>query len=153
MPSPQTDPSRWTEIYNRQADTVYRVCYSFMKNRPDTRSMVQKTFRHLQSAGKQFETQAQETAWLIVTASYLCRIALKTRGKQQENPELEKMDPVLQAIVQLPDDCKTVVYLYYYEGCSIQEIAAMLNCPEAAVRSRLQGAKKVLQTSGGGAQS
>ena len=34
-------------IYSRQADTVYRVCYSFMKNRSDTEDMVQETFLRL----------------------------------------------------------------------------------------------------------
>ena len=32
------------EIYNRHVDTVYRVCYSFMKNKPETEDMVQETF-------------------------------------------------------------------------------------------------------------
>lgn len=30
-----------TEIYHRQIDTVYRICYSFMKNKPEAEDMVQ----------------------------------------------------------------------------------------------------------------
>ena len=33
-----------TEIYHRQIDTVYRICYSFMKNKPEAEDMVQETF-------------------------------------------------------------------------------------------------------------
>ena len=33
-----------TELYQRHVDTVYRVCYSYMKNRADTEDMVQDTF-------------------------------------------------------------------------------------------------------------
>ena len=30
-----------TDIYNRQVDAVYRVCYAFMKNPADTEDLVQ----------------------------------------------------------------------------------------------------------------
>lgn len=57
------------EIYNRHVDTVYRVCFSFMKNAADTEDMVQETFLKLISCGKNFTSEEHEKAWLIVTAS------------------------------------------------------------------------------------
>ena len=42
------------EIYERQVDTVYRVCFSFMKNASDAEDMVQETFLKLISCEKQF---------------------------------------------------------------------------------------------------
>ena len=41
-----------TEIYHRQIDTVYRICYSFMKNKPEAEDMVQETFLRLIASGK-----------------------------------------------------------------------------------------------------
>ena len=32
------------EIYRRHVDTVYRLCFSFMKNRADTEDLVQDCF-------------------------------------------------------------------------------------------------------------
>ncbi|MDE7130836.1 MAG: RNA polymerase sigma factor, partial [Lachnospiraceae bacterium] len=32
------------EIYNRQFNTVYRICLTFMKNAEDAEDMVQETF-------------------------------------------------------------------------------------------------------------
>ena len=32
------------EIYDRQVDTVYRVCYAYMKNAPEAEDMTQETF-------------------------------------------------------------------------------------------------------------
>ena len=43
-----------TEIYHRQIDTVYRICYSFMKNKPEAEDMVQETFLRLIASGKTF---------------------------------------------------------------------------------------------------
>lgn len=158
MPSSQIKRAAFLDVYSRQADTVYRVCYSFMKNRTDTEDMVQETFLKLLSTGKEFENQRHERAWLIVTASNLCKDNLKKLWRKNENlddhPELTERtrqeDGVLDAILRLPEEYKDAVYLYYYEGFTTVEIARYLNCPEATVRSRLMRARKKLQIMLGG---
>lgn len=45
-------------IYNRQFSTVYRICYSFMKNAQDAEDMAQETFLKLISCQKH-----QESFW------------------------------------------------------------------------------------------
>ena len=52
-----------TEIYGRNVDTVYRVCYSFMRNKPEAEDMTQETFLRLIASGKAFENQRHEKAW------------------------------------------------------------------------------------------
>jgi len=147
------------EIYNRHVDAVYRVCYSFMKNTHDTEDMVQETFLRLISSGVGFVSEEHEKAWLIVTASNLCKDTLKkwwrktediddlTLGLQQ--PPFE-IDHVLDAIMKLPADQKCAVYMYYYEGYSTLDIASYLRCPHATVRSRLSRARKTLKKKLGG---
>lgn len=66
-----------TEIYHRNVDTVYRICYSFMKNKTEAEDMVQETFLRLISAGKTFQNLRHEKAWLIVTASNLAHLQYK----------------------------------------------------------------------------
>lgn len=148
-----------TEIYNRHVDTVYRVCYSFMKNKTDTEDMVQETFLRLLSSGQTFENDRHEKAWLIVTASNLCKDSLKRWWRRTEPLEdhsatlaaPESPDGSLtEAILKLPTKYKDVVYLYYYEGYSTAEIAAHLGCPQTTVRSHLLRARKQLQALLGG---
>ena len=79
MPSLLRTEKEIIQIYNRHVDTVYRVCYSFMKNRPETEDMVQETFLRLLSSQKSFENERHEKAWLIVTASNVCKDTLKNR--------------------------------------------------------------------------
>lgn len=158
MPSLRKSRMEFLEIYNRQVDTVYRVCYSFMKNKADTEDMVQETFLRLLSTGKEFESERHEKAWLIVTASNLCKDALKKWWRKSENiddyldiaEEPKQEDGVLEIILQLPNDYKDAVYMYYYEGYSTVEIAQHLKCPEATVRSRLSRARSKLQSMMGG---
>ena len=39
--------SEMSEIYTRQVKTIWRVCFSYMKNPVDTDDMVQETFVRL----------------------------------------------------------------------------------------------------------
>lgn len=147
------------DIYNRQVDTVYRICFSFMKNRTETEDMVQETFLKLISSGKTFDNERHEKAWLIVTASNLCKDSLKKWWRKNEDITNYSQDisdtshadrEILDAVLSLPNDQKCVVYMYYYEGYTTQEIAHALRCPPATVRSRLSRARKQLSSMLGG---
>ena len=56
----------------------------------------------------------------------------------------------MEAITKLPVIYKDVVYLYYYEGYTTPEIAAMLNCSQSTIRNRLMRARNLLKTMLGG---
>ena len=157
MPSLLRTDKEIIAIYDRQVNTVYRVCYSYMKNVSETEDMVQETFLRLIASGKTFESERHEKAWLIVTASNLCRDSLKKWWRRNEPldeqriaVEQEDHREVLEAILQLPMDYKIVVYMFYYEGYSTEEIASYLNVPNGTVRSRLTRARKKLKTILGG---
>ena len=146
------------ELYDRHVDTVYRVCYSFMKNKPEAEDMVQETFLRLMSNGTVFQSEKHEKAWLIVTASNVCKDALRRSWRKhtsiEELPEIAQegpeWNPVLEAILALPRDQKTAVYMYYYEGYSSAEIAQALGCRQGTVRSRLSRARQALKKDLGG---
>jgi len=157
MPSLMRANQNFQAIYDRQVDTVYRVCYSFMKHHADAEDLTQETFLKLLASGKQFESERHEKAWLIVTASNLCKDALRKWWRrweeigQFEGIAGEERDcTVYEAILRLKKDYKTVVYMFYYEGYTTAEIAQYLNCPESTVRSRLKRARSQLKTMLGG---
>lgn len=145
------------EIYNRHVDTVYRVCFSFMKNAADTEDMVQETFLKFISCEKNFASEEHEKAWLIVTASNTCKDELR-RFKRKfqyirdclkpENSVSAGEEGILELIMALPPKYKEVVYLHYYEGYQASEIAGMLHCPASTVRSQLSRARKLLKKDG-----
>lgn len=141
-------------IYNRQYKTVYRICFSFMKNAVDAEDMAQETFLKLISSKKQFESQEHEKAWLIVTASNTCKDELRRWKRrlekikslsQQEIVVQEEDDKVLEWVMALPVKYKQVIYLYYYEGYHTSEIASMLHCSESTVRNQLLRGRRLLK--------
>lgn len=145
-----------TQIYSRQFDTVYRVCFSYMKNAEDAEDMVQETFLKLISCEKQFESEEHERAWLIVTASNTCKDELRRWKRRlenirlfskQENTAQKEDDRVLEWVMALPVKYKQVIYLYYYEGYRTSEIASMLHCSESTVRNQLLRGRRLLKKS------
>jgi len=130
-----------------------------MKNQTDTEDMVQDVFYKLIKTGKVFESIEHEKAWLITTATNLCKNALSHWWRKRENPEtLEGMyssngievDEVLDAVMSLPNKFKTVVYLYYYEGYNSAEIAKMLSKPQNTILYHMSEARKILKEKLGG---
>ena len=148
------------QIFRRHAQTVYRVCYSFMGSAADAEDAMQATFMKLIDHPRTFESEQHEKAWLIVCASNLCKDLLKSAGYKRVTamPEHEPADPrtqnpidtTLDAVLRLPDRYKIVVYLYYYEGYKTDEIARMLGEKPSTVRNRLSDARKMLRKSLGG---
>ena len=157
MASSLRTDEEFAEIYNRHVDTVYRVCFSFMKNAADTEDMVQETFLKLMSCRKVFETKEHEKAWLIVTASNTCKDELRrfkrkmdyiSGSLRQQEVYTDDRDGILQAVLALPMKYKEVVYLYYYEGYQTSEISKLLHCPASTVRNQLSRARELLKRNG-----
>lgn len=147
-------------IFKTHAQTVYRVCYSFMGSAADAEDATQATFMKLVDHPRSFENEQHEKAWLIVCASNLCRDLLKSAGRTRVTamPERELADPTgaepidatLDAVLRLPDKYKDAVYLHYYEGYKTDEVAHMLGEKPSTIRNRLRDARALLKKALGG---
>jgi len=145
------------DIYQRHVKTVYGVCFAYMKNPDDTEDAVSETFVKMIKSAPTFESVEHEKAWLIRTATNVCKDFLKHWWQKRKNlddysnslqtdGELEaEVDGVMEAILNLPENYKTVIYLYYYEGYSSEEIAKMLKKPRSTVLNLLSEARKILK--------
>lgn len=150
-----------TQSYETHVDMVYRLCFTLLKNRFDTEDAVQTTFIKLLHCNKSFQSPEHEKAWLIVTASNTCKDLLRRASRREESLELHAEVPaqatadamrndVLDAVLALPLKYRTTVYLYYYEGYSGAEIAAMLHKPASTIRNYLHEARQILKQQLGG---
>lgn len=141
------------ESYERNVDTVYRVCLMYLKNSADVDDAVQNTFLKLIRSGKAFSNDEHEKAWLIVAASGVCKNMLKTAWRRRVvlsedvtvlKAEEEKTDETLKCVMALPDKYKTVIYMHYYEGYSGREIAKLTHSGEPTIYSLLHRGRKAL---------
>ncbi len=145
--------------YNRYVDMIYRLCFSFLKNKEDTEDAVQSVFVKYLKNRKRFENEHHEKAWFIVTSSNICKDMLRQSWRHNVSIETYEAVPdtedsadndVYMAILDLPHKYKTVVYLYYYEGYKTHEIAEMLHKPSSTIRNHLTEARRHLKKILGG---
>ena len=148
------------EIYDRQVDTVYRVCYAYMKNAPEAEDMTQETFLRLMSNGKPFADQRHEKAWLIRVTINACKDLLKSLFHRRTVPLDEILEQpaemredhkeVLEAVLSLPQKYREVVYLHYYEGYTAPEIGKILGKKANTVYTLLTRSRQLLREKLGG---
>ncbi len=146
------------DIYNKYVDTVYRVCYMYYKNKSDTEDAVQSTFVKFLESGKIFNDDEHIKAWLIVTASNICKNSLKHWYRKIINihsieENLESTAPhteLLNSVLKLPDKYKITIYMYYYEGYNSREIARILKKNESTIRTYLKIGRSLLKDDLGG---
>lgn len=151
------DPER---IYDLYFDTVYRVCFIYMKNSADAQDMAQETFLQMLRKPFNYESDEKTKAWLIVCASNLCKNHLKKWWRKksvsldEEIGNLENIQginlnneqsEILETVMSLDGKYSLPVYLYYYEGYSTGEIAKMTDTKPSTVQTRLAKARQLLK--------
>ena len=151
------DPER---IYDLYFDTVYRVCFLYMKNSADAQDMAQETFLKMLRKPFNYESDEKTKAWLIVCASNLCKNHLKKWWRKksvsldEEIGNLENIQginlnneqsEILETVMSLDGKYSLPVYLYYYEGYSTGEIAKMTDTKPSTVQTRLAKARQLLK--------
>lgn len=150
----------FVSTYNQYANMIYRLCFSFLKNKEDTEDAVQSVFIKYLKRRKKFENENHEKAWFIVTSSNVCKDMLRLSWRKH-NINIDTYDfisdtedtvdhDLYMEIMNLPDKYKTVVYLYYYEGYKTKEIAEMLHKPSSTIRNYLTEARRHLKKLIGG---
>ena len=144
-------------MFRRQARAVYKVSYSYMRSAADAEDAVQAVFVKAMRTDQHFVSEEHEHAWFVRVAANHCKDVLKSAARRNvsldEAPEPIgpfEYDGTLDAVLALPSKYKDVVYLYYYEGYTADEIARMLDRKSSTVRSHLSEARAILRETLGG---
>lgn len=139
----------------KYSDMVYRIAYTMTNRKSDAEDIYQEVFLKLYEKNIVFENEEHEKAWLIRVTINCCKMLkrksfFKREVKLDENidyPSNEERYEVLEYVKKLPIKYNTVIYLFYYEGYQINEIARILDTSEGTVKSQLSRARKMLKES------
>lgn len=145
-----------SSLMDKYGNTVLRVAFTYMKNRTDAEDIVQDVFLKIIEKDMVFEDDTHAKYWLIRVTANMCKNRLTSfwnRNKcsdenMKEDGVFDTYDegqPVLEAVMSLPDKYKTAVYMYYYEDLPVAEIAKALKKNETTVRSYLFRAREKLK--------
>ena len=137
------------ELFRLYKNDIYRFALSYTHSREDAEDICQTVF---EQALTHSITPGKEKAWLMQTCANRCRNLLRSHWWQRTAPledvhtaPGQEADPVKEAVTALRPEYRAVVYLYYYEGLSTQEIGKLLRISQSAVSTRLHRARNQLK--------
>ena len=134
-------------------NSILRLAYSYLHNMADAEDILQETLIRLLQTAPAFQSPAHEKAWLLRVAGNLSKNRLaynRVRAADELDERLaaqqrEDLSFVWEAVRSLPVRYREVIHLFYQEGLSTDEIAAVLGEKGSTVRSRLHRGREKLK--------
>ncbi|MFN3653591.1 MAG: RNA polymerase sigma factor [Armatimonadota bacterium] len=154
----QGDPSAFAALCDRYRKRVWRIANSFARG-ADAEDLAQEAVLRAYRGLRSYQRGAPFDAWL-------CRIALNvghdhlrsawkrrvtlfdspSGGPEEAGPDQpadeaqlrEVQRRVRQEVASLPEPQRVPIWLHYFEGFTLAEVARMERIPEATLRSRMR---------------
>ena len=145
-------PNRLEILIERYENTLYRAALAILGDPTEAEDAVQDTFLRWLEKRPAFADEHHEKAWLLTVTANGCKSRLR-QAKRRPTVELLDIYPAetaeergtMEAVLSLPPKERAVIHLFYYEGYSTEEIAAITGQRPGTVRSRLSRARGQLR--------
>ena len=138
-------------IVEKYGDMVYRLAVNQTKSTTEADDVFQEVFiRFIRSIDK-IENEEHAKAWLI-RATINCSKDVFLNAFRKNTTELvdigfenERESEVYYAVLDLPKKYRSAIYLHYYEGYSIQEIADIMKSNPNTIKTQLSRGRELLK--------
>lgn len=154
------DQQALAELYRRHHDTLYRFVLRVTRRVEDVEEVVNDVMHIVWQQAARAEPRALASTWMFAIAH---RCALKSLSRRvadgamldDDDPrmgaeaaalqDVDAADLLAKALAVLPAEQRAVMELVYAEGLHYREIAAVLDCPENTVKTRVFHARRKLK--------
>lgn len=135
-------------------DGIFRLAFNCLKSRTDADDVTQTVLLRLYETKKTFDNEDHLKYWLVRVTLNECKKYWRSPWRRTEDYEdyanhLTTAEPqhsdLLDAVMALDQKYRIVIFLYYYEGYTIEEIAKLLKLPRGTVGTRLKRAREQLK--------
>ena len=132
---------------------MYVLAYSILKNQADAQDAVSECIVRAFENRTSLRKRTSARSWLMKILINVSRSAITKRQKvvlfadpeqYEQEPETAE-DHLWSVILELPENVRVVMVLYYYEGFSVREISTLLDIPEGTTKTRLSSGRKQLE--------
>ena len=143
----------FASLYHRTSPSVYGLALTYVHSGPDAEDVTQTVFLKYLEKCPPLEA-GKEKAWLLQVTVNQCRDLWRLLKRRATGPLEEAGEPafdtpeqseLFRQVMALPPKYRAAVYLYYYEGCSVQETAAAMGANPSTVQTWLMRARGKLK--------
>lgn len=136
--------------------SVYNAVLCYVRNPSCAEDITQDTFLKLYTYDKSFNDDEHVKAWLLRCAINKCKNHLRSHWYRFSAPlesaetltyndKVEYEDEMLKIMKKLSRNNRIALYMYYYEGYTIEEIGRILDVSPDTVSSRLHRGRQQLK--------
>lgn len=140
------------KIIEKYSDMVYRIALTRTGCVENAEDIFQDVFVKFSEKNPKFENEEHEKAWFIRATINMT----KNMNNSSWNKKIITLDEsiafetkeendVFSVVCQLPQNYKTVIYLSYYEGYKVKEIASLMKTREGTIKTWLFRAREILK--------
>jgi len=162
------DDSVWGEIYERTNRYVYFMALKSLPSEQDAQDITQEVYMQaIRSIGQLYNAESF-FGWLRSIVTSKCKDLVKKKKPallEDESPGLldsmpevsdrflpdmtldnsESKRMVLELVDALPYQQRQTILFYYYDEMTVDQIAALMECPAGTVKSRLNYARQQIK--------
>lgn len=140
-------------VYHDYSGSIHRTLLGMTGNHSVAEELTQEAFLKAWKGLPQFGFRSSLKTWLYQVAINVGRDWLRSHASIALVPEPTSEDSVNkteqlaihEALLEMDEDSRTVLVLYYWEGMKQEEMSHILKIPEGTVKSRLFNAKSRLR--------
>ena len=149
-------------LFARHHVRVYRFILRLVRNDATAEDLVSEVFLNVWRQAGKFEGRSAASTWMLSIARFNALSVLRRKGEQElddamaeaivddaDDPQAslqkkETGDVLRQAISTLSAEHREIIDLVYYHEKSVEEVAQIVDIPEATVKTRMFYARKKL---------
>jgi len=140
------------EVIEKYSDMVYRIALTRTGTVENAEDIYQEVFLKYNEKQPAFKDDNHEKAWIIrVTINLTKNFKNSSWNKRvvnlDENMEFESKEEgeVFAVVCGLPQNYRTVIYLIYYEGYKLKEVAKLMKKNEGTIKTWAFRARELLK--------
>ena len=143
-------------LYDEYGTDVLRLCFMYMKNRPDAEDAAQETFLKVWLRLDSFEGRNHSSVktWIMRVARNTCLDLLRKRKRERAAAAEDAAWPgcasredreLMMDVLDLPEKYRSAVLMVYWQRMTLREAAKTLGISRSAVCRRLNKALSMLE--------
>lgn len=157
------DTNAFAVLVDRYKNMVFTLALKVLKHREEAEEVAQDTFIKAFKSLKNFKGTSKFSTWLYKIAYHNCLDRTKKFSKAYQTDTIdeytenritsgndtgvmiernERAELIQQCMNLLPEDERTILWLFYYEEMSLKEIVEVTSLTESNIKVKLHRARK-----------
>ena len=152
MPDDKVIRERVAILVQQHGDMIYRLAFQNTGSSSDAEDIYGDVCLALLTKNAPLFDDDHIRHWLVRVTLNRCRNLMNSSHKKRSlplykavNSSAPENEGILSDVMALPPKYRTAVYLHYYEGYSIAEVADLMHAKPATVGTWLSRARKQLK--------